>query len=662
MLSKTDQPETLSGASSAEAVMLQLDRVLSDPTFVQVPQLSRLLKYLVEHSVKGDLNELKEFSLGVEVFDRGASFDPRIDNIVRAHARRLRQRLEVYYAGTGGNDPILFDLPKGHYVVRFRDNPILANGVVISLRRNSRSAAWIAGTAVCAVALMTGLAWILRSPDSPPAAARAAPVIFVRDFDYEAGDATLTDFAGLAVENTVAQLVALNGVKVSRLPANANYVVAGSIRRSNEGYLTSVRLERADDALVLWTDSFAQNTAKPYFAKAQLVASTVEAIVNTETLVAMLPQIVGLDARREFANASIEWSKFTSGAGGNARVAIDHLRAAIRHAPRLWPAHVQLVILYSNRFEQTGLLPEFIAEAHGATRALLALRTNFNYDIDWPFPVALVSYRLDLDYSLAEDLLYLARAQGWSAGQVAFELGNVYASAGRLNESIAQFEASIAAGAQLDQAPAHVWLASTQIAAGRYRAARRTLERVLDTPKQGTWLELSTRFYYLMSLYLQGETGMAQSMLNEAWAEIGERDAIQLAPLYAMLGRTEQARSLLAEIERRYQRHELKLFAVGFLGYYYLNDLDRAFVWLDRVIDNREWHFIPHLKRARYLDSLRSDARFQRAMVRLQEIEARGSPLRTELADWSEGSVARAASATGRSSDTPSQSRRTRGL
>jgi predicted ATPase len=81
--------------------------------------LSRLLDYLVEHSLEGSADQLKEYSLGVEVFDRGESFDPRIDTIVRVQARRLRRKLKEYYDAEGQVDPIVIQLPKGHYVVTF---------------------------------------------------------------------------------------------------------------------------------------------------------------------------------------------------------------------------------------------------------------------------------------------------------------------------------------------------------------------------------------------------------------------------------------------------------------------------------------------------------------------------------------------------------------
>lgn len=74
----------------------------------------------MEETLAGRADRLKEYSLGAEVFGRGAEFDPRMDPIVRVQARNLRARLVQYYAGPGDSDPILIELPKRTYVPVFR--------------------------------------------------------------------------------------------------------------------------------------------------------------------------------------------------------------------------------------------------------------------------------------------------------------------------------------------------------------------------------------------------------------------------------------------------------------------------------------------------------------------------------------------------------------
>jgi TolB-like protein len=104
---------------SPEAVRQQLERVLSSSTFANAGRHTRLLRYLVERTLAGEADQLKEYVLGVEVFDRPDSFDPRLDSIVRVEARRLRTRLEEYYKGPGVEDPIEIVVARGSYVPSF---------------------------------------------------------------------------------------------------------------------------------------------------------------------------------------------------------------------------------------------------------------------------------------------------------------------------------------------------------------------------------------------------------------------------------------------------------------------------------------------------------------------------------------------------------------
>jgi predicted ATPase len=106
----------------AELILEKLSKVLTSSTFAHTPTLCRLLRYLVEQTLAANKSKLKEYSVGIEVFDRGPGFDPSADTIVRVEARRLRSRLEDYYAGPGRADPIRITLPKGHYAILCLDH------------------------------------------------------------------------------------------------------------------------------------------------------------------------------------------------------------------------------------------------------------------------------------------------------------------------------------------------------------------------------------------------------------------------------------------------------------------------------------------------------------------------------------------------------------
>ena len=110
---------------STAAARAQLIRILESETFARAPILSRFLRHLVDRTLEGAADHLKEYSVGVDVFDRGTSFDPRTDTIVRVQARRLRAKLASYYSSAGRFDPVRIEIPTGRYVAVFARQPPL---------------------------------------------------------------------------------------------------------------------------------------------------------------------------------------------------------------------------------------------------------------------------------------------------------------------------------------------------------------------------------------------------------------------------------------------------------------------------------------------------------------------------------------------------------
>src|SRR5947199_8295660 len=102
-----------------EAIRAALERIVTSPQLESSPSLCRLLRYVVEETLAGRGGNIKEHSLGAEVFTRGDDFDPRIDPIVRVQARNLRARMAKYYEGPGAEELLVIDLPKRTYVPVF---------------------------------------------------------------------------------------------------------------------------------------------------------------------------------------------------------------------------------------------------------------------------------------------------------------------------------------------------------------------------------------------------------------------------------------------------------------------------------------------------------------------------------------------------------------
>jgi len=103
-----------------EAIRAALNRVLASSAFRTSQRAQVFLRYVVEATLSGNSEALKERIIGIEALGRGASFEPSDDSSVRVAAGDVRKRLMMYYASPeGSSDPLVFDLPVGNYIPHF---------------------------------------------------------------------------------------------------------------------------------------------------------------------------------------------------------------------------------------------------------------------------------------------------------------------------------------------------------------------------------------------------------------------------------------------------------------------------------------------------------------------------------------------------------------
>jgi tetratricopeptide (TPR) repeat protein len=105
----------------------ELARVLSSHCFAGATRIRDMLAFLVQEAIAGRGARLKEYVIGVEVLDRGADFDPRVDTNVRTEAWRLRSRLERYYSGEGADNPLRIALPRRSFVPLLQPRTLAAS-------------------------------------------------------------------------------------------------------------------------------------------------------------------------------------------------------------------------------------------------------------------------------------------------------------------------------------------------------------------------------------------------------------------------------------------------------------------------------------------------------------------------------------------------------
>lgn len=102
------------------AVRTQLDLLLAHPLFFQSKRYPALLRFVVEQTIEGNADQVKERSIGMEVFGRPPGYDANADPVVRVTAGEIRKRLAQYYYDPAHGDELRIELPTGSYVPVFQ--------------------------------------------------------------------------------------------------------------------------------------------------------------------------------------------------------------------------------------------------------------------------------------------------------------------------------------------------------------------------------------------------------------------------------------------------------------------------------------------------------------------------------------------------------------
>lgn len=179
-------PSITQESVSWEAERSELQAVLRSPLFARSPALTHLLSYLCEKTFAGDSDQIKEYSVAVDVFDRGDSFDQDSDSIVRVQANRLRKRLTDYYASEGVAHSIRITIPVGQYIPAFEKisatesssnftPPAQASaGVLLPTWHSGRQLVWLLGGTIVVLLIVTG--FLAREKSRPLPATRSQSV------------------------------------------------------------------------------------------------------------------------------------------------------------------------------------------------------------------------------------------------------------------------------------------------------------------------------------------------------------------------------------------------------------------------------------------------------------------------------------------------------
>jgi TolB-like protein/tetratricopeptide (TPR) repeat protein len=590
-MSPTHAAGARSEGPSESEIRTHVEKLLASRPFVRSARLARFLNFAVDHALAGTGGEVKEYLVGVEVFDRRPGYDPRIDPIVRVEARRLRAKLKAYYASAGKADAIVVQFPKGAYVPVFRTRA----GKSSRMKAPASSGAGPSSLAVLPFANLT-----------PEAGSD-----YFSDGLTEELIHSLTRVEGLRVVawHSAAQMRGQEDLAAIRERLKVDAVLKGAVRCSAERVRVTAQLIDTCSRAVLWSDRYDREMGG-VLAIQEEIAHAIVATVRP-ALATVAPSGPRRQPNPESYNLCLQ-GRFHANmrtAAGLRQSAVC-FEKAVRADPESAVAHAGLADAYS-------LLSEY-GLANGAEvmpkAEMAALRA------------------LELDPQSAEALSALAFVRSavhwkWREGRELYERAIAanpgYAKArhwyatdflalhGHFDEAFKQIQ--IARGLDPLSLIIHEGYAYLHI-------LRRDYETALESLRQTIGLEMSFHKGYGSmgrALSLMGRYSEAIEVLESARQLSPELPSVlaALGQTYGLAGRTAQARRCLEDLLEMSARTHVAAasFAILHLG---LGEYERSLDWLELGASRREIQLC-QIKMHPLYDPLRSEPQFERLLAQI---------------------------------------------
>lgn len=590
-----DDVATLAASVDSELITKQLHRILASKTFRQADRIKRFLDFIVKETVAGRAEKLKEFSVGVEVFGRDSSFDPRFDPIVRVQARRLRSQLEKYYAEEAAPEELILEVPKGRYAVIFKTakvnkvapprktvTPLLISRNTVlalpfaDLSQLGDQRSFCAGLDQEMINVLTKLKSVRLAVWTGPSS---------KDGEWDLGEAA------------------------SRF--NAAVVITGSVRRSGSELRILANLIDTASGCYMWSTSI-QGTVDDGFALQEEVARVVAQKLESEVVEGGERRIIGPPSRNLAA-----YNLYTQGRHHLNQRTEEGLRKAVEFFEKAIAEDGQFAQAYSGLADAYGLLghygglPPAEVWTKAVSNAAWAVLCDEN-STEAHTSLAHVKCTQDWDWTGAEqefkraislDFRY-STAHHWYAASLLLPVGRN--DEAREEMLIAQALDPISPIISRDLAKMHFYV-------GDYEAA---LEQCDNT------IELDPHFAPAYSLL--GFVQERRGEFDEASAAF--QHAIQLSPqspsfraalgrVLALTGKTSEAQKILEDLLDLSAKRYVPPFDLALL-HIAMNQLDEGFVWLDKAVQDRGIEILS-LKVDPRWESVRSDPRFLQLLDRL---------------------------------------------
>lgn len=568
-----------------EAVRHEHDRILASATFQQVDRLKRFFSFIVLEAVAGRGDQLKEYVVGVQVFGKESSFDPRTDPVVRVQARRLRSRLQRYYHEEGQADEILIDLPKGGYA------PVFKRREGGAAPRRSVSTALLSRNTVA-----------------------------VLPFADHTADATFGFFCRGLRDEIVDRLAAVETLRVLAAPAPDGpersavtaLVVTGSVRASGPTIRITTQLVDSASGCYLWSESVDADAGDVFGAQERVAARVVarlEPEVRRPPARSSRPG-QNLAAHNLYLQGRYHLNQRTE---EGLHKAVDFFEKALAEDAESALAHSGLADAYTllRHYGMVGPADVWTKAASSAAAAVMldgnsaeahASLAHVKSTQEWDFPGAERGFQR----ALGLDPRY-ATAHHWYAISCLAPLGRL--SEALDHQLVALSLDPVSAIIARDLAVIHFY--------------RRDFDAALEQCDQT--IELNPHFspaYWTLGLIQEQRRDLDESVaaLQRAvhLAPHSSRMQAALARSLAMSGKRPQALKTLRDLEQLAKARYVSPFDIASI-YFGLGQPDPGFQWLTKAGQDRAFELISIKVDPRF-DLLRDDPRFN-AVVRQVGLE-----------------------------------------
>ena len=403
---------------SAESIRAALEKILASPGFANAERLTRFLRYTVEETLNGQTDKLKESLLGIDVFGRKPSYDPRVDAVVRTEAVKLRARLRDYYESEGREDEIVIDLPKGGYIPAFRhrEKPSVEVAAPVVPEPHRRREWKPAVATVLVVAFLATSVYLISKARTPSAGASSPQLgsIAVLPFADLSPDHDQEYFCDGMTEEIIDALAKVNGFRVVARTSsfafkgkqqdirdigkklNVATVLEGSVRKDGNRLRVTAQLNSVADGYHLWSETYERELKDVFTVQDEISRAIVDTLQLKLASSSRQPRppSANVEAYDLYLQGRYHWRRWRS---EGAERAIEYFQQAIQKDPNYAAAYSGLADSYA-WLGFFGALPpnEAMPKARQAALKALALddtlavaHTSLGYvkslyEFDWP--------------------------------------------------------------------------------------------------------------------------------------------------------------------------------------------------------------------------------------------------------------------------------------